>query len=306
MAETLDVDCTGLPAAWTEIARRPAFAAAARRLAGNMLDLCAADRHLAAVFKDAGRYVAAMSAAYLHGAGGLTLPLLKQICAGSGLLSPGRAQAILEFLLHIDYLHEPDGDVGSGRYLPTARFLAAWARHLQAALDAGAVIEPGIAVVSGQLENPDVFEAFLAVQAARLHGLTRTMGDPFPGLNRAFLHPHAGSQILWMLVAQGDDVFPRTGEIRISLTDVSRRFEVTHVHVRRLLRQAQEQGMLTYAGHGRLSFEPLGASIVKRHFAFQLSEIVETGRAILARQGLHPVQRAVPGQPSRIASTRPG
>ena len=272
-----------LPAAWAETARHANFAVAARRLASNMLDLCEADPRLAAVFKDAGRYVAAMSAAYLHEMGGLTLPLLKQICAGSGFLSQGRARDILEFLLHIDYLRASD-DPAQGRYLPTERFLSAWCRHLQAALDAGALIEPELAALSDQLPRPEMFAALLSVQAQRLHALTRDT-VPFTELDRAFLHPHAGSQVMWsLMLAYSEDRFPASGEVKVSLSDLSKRFDVTHLHVRRLFRRAEEQGMLRYYGYGRIAFEPLGETTIRYHFAFQLSEIVECGRDVLRRQ----------------------
>ncbi len=283
MGDVRGVDPETVPAAWIEVARHPGFTLAARRLATNMLQLCEEDKHLSAVFKDAGRYVAAMSAAYLHGAGGLTLPLLKQICSGTGFLSPGRARAILEFLLHIDYLRPAPAMAGGGHYLPTERFLLAWRRHLQAAIDAAALIEPSLGPLSGKLADPDMFMAFLAVQAARLHTMTHEI-DPLPALTRAFLHPHAGSQILWVMTLAGDgEALPATGDVRLSLSDLSSRFGVTHLHVRRLLRQAQQEGLLLYHGHGRLAFLPFGASEIRLHYAFQLSEMIECGKEVLAR-----------------------
>lgn len=278
-----------LPAAWIEVSRHPDFPVASRLLATNMLRLCEEDEQLAAVFKDAGRYIAAMSAAYLHGTSGLTLPLLKQICAGTGFLSPGRARAILEFLLHIGYLQPATG----GLYLPTERFLLAWRRHLQAAIDAATLVEPALAPLSAQLVDPDIFMAFLAVQATRLHSLVHEI-DPFPALKRAFLHPHAGSQILWVITLAGkEQSLPTTDEIRLSLTGLSTRFDVTHLHVRRLLRQAQQEGMLIYHGHGRLSLEPSGANAIGHHYAFQLSEIIESGREVLTRQSSPAPRQAI-------------
>lgn len=276
-------DAASLPPAWIEVARHPDFAAAARRLATNMLRLCDEDQRLCAVFKDAGRYMAAMFAAYLHNAGGLTVPLLKQICAGSGFLSPGRARAIIEFLRHLDYLEPEDEAASSARYRPTARFLSAWRRHLQAALDAAALIEPALAPLSARLDRPENFEAFLAIQAARLHALTHEP-DPLPVLRRALLHPYAGSQILWVLtLAGGEDAPPASGTVKVSLSDISSRFDVTHLHVRRFLKRAAEEGLIAYHGHGRLSFEPEGARMIELFYAFQLRELVESGQEMLAR-----------------------
>ena len=76
-----------------KVAGHPGFAQAVRTLGGNMLSIAASDRALDGVFKDAGRYVVAMFAVYLDVTGGVTLPALKEICARSGYLSPGRARA---------------------------------------------------------------------------------------------------------------------------------------------------------------------------------------------------------------------
>lgn len=261
-----------VPATWGEVSRHAAFSAASRRLAANMLDLCDDDRRLASVFKDAGRYIAAMSAAYLHGMGGLTLPLFKQICADSGFLSAGRARSIVEFLQYIGYLELS----GPSTYRPTALFLAAWRRHLQAAIDAAAMIEPALAPLPDLLDQPAIFERLLVIQAARLHALSR-MHDPFPALRRAFLHPYAGSQFLWTLT-----LIDTHEPVTVSLSDLSRRFDVTHLHVRRLLKRAHDEGFLIYHGHGRLTAEAPGGQTIALHYAGQLSELIESGRQVLS------------------------
>ncbi|MBA2933946.1 hypothetical protein HZF05_07515 [Sphingomonas sp. CGMCC 1.13654] len=107
MEVVFSFDPKKLPPRWIAVAAHPQFATAARRLAVNMLALSDQDDRLGAVFKDAGHYVAAISAAYLDATGGLTIPMLKQICAGFGFMSPNRARAIVDFLLHIDYLEPP-------------------------------------------------------------------------------------------------------------------------------------------------------------------------------------------------------
>lgn len=278
MDETLSFDTKTMPPAWIDVASRPAFGIAARRLAANMLGVVAGDDRLGAVFKDAGHYVAAMSAAYLHAAGGLTVPLLKQICAASGFMSPNRARSIVEFLLHIDYLEPPVGHPGEGPYRPTERFLLAWRRHLQAALDAAASLEPGLAILSDRLVEPATFQLFLTIQASRLHALSQGP-DPFPGLRQVFLHPNAGSHILWALTLGGtDETLEPAGEFLFPLRHLASQFGVTDLHVRRLIRRAQDEGFLIYHGHGRHSFRPAGLAIIRYHYASQLSELIECGR----------------------------
>jgi len=270
------------PPEWIATADHPRFADAAQALAGNMLALCDGDRRLAAVFKDAGRYVTAMSVAYLDGAGGLTMKLLKQICAGTGFLSPGRARAIVEFLLHLDYLTPATDTKGETHYRPTAAFSDAWARHLRAAIAAAALIEPSLGPLAARLTEPAVYAALLTTQAARLHALARDpAANPFPALNRAFLHPHAGSQILWTLTLLGGNVTAPAGTILLPISTTSRRFGVTHLHVRRLLKRAQEEGLIVYRGRGRLSITDAGMPVIALHYAFQLAELVACGTAVL-------------------------
>src|SRR4051812_48711222 len=87
----------------------PRFAAAARMLAANLLAASEEDERLGAVFKDGGRYLTALCAAFLDLSGGLTQAALKQICGASGYVSPGRARALIEFLVHLGYLEAEGG-----------------------------------------------------------------------------------------------------------------------------------------------------------------------------------------------------
>jgi hypothetical protein len=282
MGKTAEVGAAAPPDAWTQVAGHPGFAAATRQFATNMLRLCDEDPRLCAVFKDAGRYMAAMTAAYLHGAGGLTIPLLKQMCAASGFLSPGRAGAIVEFLVHLDYLRPQCRAGQAPSYQPTDRFLSAWSRHLEAALDATALIEPALATVSAGLRRGESFGAFLGIQAARLHMLAQRP-DPCPSLRRAFYHPHAGLQILWVLTLAGDGVASRDGATTtVSLSELSRRFDVTLMHVRRLLKRATEEGMITHHGRGRIAFEAEGLRQIRLSYALQMLELIDSGKAMAA------------------------
>ncbi|NGY03820.1 hypothetical protein [Solimonas terrae] len=264
--------------AWHVVMSQPRFPAAARRLAANMLQACDEDQRFCAVSKDAGHYVAAMSAAYLHGAGGLTLARLKTICAASGFLSAGRARSLLQFLVHLGYLQASQAQGRALSYLPTALFLAAWQRHLQLALLAAAVLEPSLQSLCDGLDQPPIFAAFLGIQATRLYTLTQSP-DPVPGLREAFLHPRAGTQILWLLAVAGehDQPFPTAAPVRLKLSRIAARFHVTHVHVRRVLQHAESLGLLEYDGHGSAQLSGIGRDTIRLHFAFQLAELAASG-----------------------------
>jgi hypothetical protein len=102
-------------------------------------------------------------------------------------------------------------------------------------------------------------------------------------LRRAFFNPYAGAQILWVLTLAGDGVASREGvTTTLSLSEIARRFEVTHVHVRRLLKRASEEGMITYLGRGRPVFEAEGLRQLRMFHALQFSELIASGRDMAA------------------------
>jgi hypothetical protein len=263
------------------------FPRAARALAVNMLAMNDADATLGSVFTDAGRYITAMLVGYLHGSGGMTLPRLKDACASSGFLSPGRARTLLQFLRHIGYIELvlQDGRARAGTpetYRATPRFFTAWRAHARAALLAAAIAEPAIAGLADRLDEPGVFETFLQVQAARLHEGAGTVDQSVP-IIRIFLQRYAGTQMLWTLIEAGEDsVFPSAKAIPVSLGAASRRFGVSHIHIRRLLNDAKAEGLLLYEAKGTVTLEENARIAVRYFYAAQLVELIASAHATLA------------------------
>lgn len=278
MLQFATLDQETLPPGWIAVADHPAFPSAGRRLANNMLAICETDRRLAAICKDAGHYVTAMSVAYLHAQDALTLSSLRQICAGSGLLTANRAAARIDFMAHLGLL---DIDIGS-HCRATPAFQQAWSAHLRAALDAATLIDPTLAPVCDALSDSDVYRAFLIAQAGRLHEMARG-SDPFPALRSAFLHPVAGSAILHHLVlaCTHEDFSPCDGAI-VPLVALARRFGVSQPHVRRLLKRAEASRFLLHLGPSLRTFDPVGFPVIRFHYAMQLHELMECARSVLA------------------------
>ncbi|MET3722215.1 hypothetical protein [Sphingomonas trueperi] len=278
MLQAATTDPEALPPHWVEVAAHPAFGVAARCFAANILAVAEADRTLAAVFKDAGHYITAMSAAYLDNHGGLTLTLLRQICAATGLLTANRAAALIDFMQHIGVL-APAADNG---YRTTPAFQRAWCRHIQAALEPAAMLDPALATVAEALEDPALYQHFLSVQASRLYALA-SGPDPFPSLRASFLHPLAGCAILHTLaLACTDDRFTPNEGATVPLTELARRFGVSQPHVRRLLKRAEANRFLLHDGPSRRAFHPEGFPTIRYHYAAHLSEMIECGRLVLA------------------------
>lgn len=265
----------------------PQFAAAARALAAVTLDGTDSDPGLATVFKDAGRYVAAMWTLYLHAGGGITLPQLKQICASSGLASPGRARLLLQVLEHIGFIR-PAPSVPRQRaraYLPTDRFIAAWCGHLVAAIRAASLIEPAVAALADRLHEPALFQTFLRIQAARLHALAASQTET-PPYQRVFMHRYAGNQVSALfLVCETGDEFPCEAPMPIRLKIVAARFGVSHLHIRRMLSDAMKAGLLDYAAAGTVTLS-LEMRMTMRFFsAAQLVELIASATLTLAESG---------------------
>jgi len=274
-AATMDPEA--LPSNWIEVAEHPAFGAAARRFAANILAVAEADRKLAAVFKDAGHYFTAMSAAYLDARGGLTFTVLRQVCAGSGLLTANRAGALIDYMLHVGVL---EAAPANGCRI-TAAFQAAWCRHLQAALEAATMLEPALAPLLDALADQAVYQRFIGLQADRLYALARAP-DLFPGLRASFLHPLAGCSILHTLsLACTDADFAPLDGATVSLARLSQRFTVSQPHVRRLLKRAEANRFLLHLGPSRRAFHPAGFATIRYHYAAHLAELIACGRQML-------------------------
>lgn len=266
-------------AAFGRVRGHPAQAQAVRALAAKMLDLFAADPRLAEVLKDAGRYVAVMLAFLLHETGELTLPRLKEACASSGLLSPGRARALLQYLEHVGYIARAGRSGPCLRFVPTPAFHAAWTRQLLAALEAALPLEPQVAQI---LRRPDAVAAFGRAHAGALLELTRGWAEP-PAFLRVFQHSYAGTQILWWLLVTGDDPddFAPARIGPISLSALSRRFDVSRIHVKRIFQDAERHGLGGLQSDGVVWFTGTARDQIRRLFTAQLAQILAAaGRAM--------------------------
>ena len=228
------------------------------------------------MFKDAGRYLTALWAAFLDLSGGLTQAALQQICRASGYVSAGRARALIDVLVHLGYLE------AQGRtWRTTPDFTRAWRAHSQAALAAAAMLAPETAPLVARLEQPEIFQLFLRIQAQRLFAASRASGER-PALMRVFVERYAGSQILWSLLSRGPEPgFPWEGWAELSMTGFAARFGVSRMHVQRLIEAAVREGLLDHEGR-RVRATPLFRDTVRPFYAFQLAELNAAAAATLA------------------------
>jgi hypothetical protein len=266
----------------------PALPRAMRTLATEMLGALENDKAVDGLFKDAGRYVAAMSAIYLHTTGGLTLPKLKAMCLASSLLSPGRARALLSFMRYLKYLTPSSLEQGSSPalYVPTESLLTAWRDHLRMALDAAAILEPAVALVRDRLDDPDVLNRFTMAQVEGLIHSART-NDVTPTFTRIIFQRHAGTRIVLSILSAEEDAFPPRQPIRLSIAAAARRFRVSRIHIRRLIDEAQRADLLIYAEDGTIQFGDAGHAAVRFVYPVQFIRLLNAAaKTIQARSDL--------------------
>lgn len=263
---------------------QPGFPGAARALTVNMLHAYGSDRGVQGIFKDAGRYVAAMLAIYLDVSGGLTLPRLKTLCAAFGMLSPGRARALLLYLRYLGYVAPAPTPRGQPvRYAPTASFVTAWRRHLVAALEAAAVAEPALEPFMNRLCAPDALDIVTRIQSEGLLAAVESQGarTQMP-LYTVFVHRHAGSQVLWRLIAGSENQdFPPLRTPAVAAAEMARLFSVSRIHVRRMMEDAERCGFLSREADGALRFSPGAREEVAVHFAVQLASLARAAAKTL-------------------------
>ena len=273
----------------------PRYAKAVRTFAGNMLVAGDTDRLLDGILKDAGRNVAALCAVHLHFTGGLTLPRLKTLCAAFGLVSPGRARALLLYLRYLGFVERATTHKkgAPALYVPTPRFLDTWRDHMRAVLNAVQILEPAVGLLLDRFDEPGVFETFSKKLCEAFLDAARHTDVNAPYF-RVFMHRNAGIQIVHTLLsADAGEAFPPARPIPLSLAAMARRFRVSRIHVRRLIDAAEQEGLLRYSDDGMVTLEPIGRKTIDTVFATQMIRfLMVAARTMIA--GLEQVEHIAP------------
>jgi hypothetical protein len=248
--------------------------AALRALSRSTLEAAACDRTLMAIFKDGGRYACAMWAIYLHVAGGLTLQSLKDLCAASGLLSPGRARAVLLFMRYLGYI-EPARirTAGSQVFVPTEICRASWTTHMRMALAAAAEIEPQVRAVIDRMDEPEIFAAVVRTQGESLFHGARTHDLDRPHF-RVFINRHAGTLVMAdLMTTAGEGEFPPRVVAASSQREFSKRYGVSRVHISRMLKHGEREGILR-VDDGQIHLTDAFRAEVARDYGMQVRHLL--------------------------------
>ncbi len=269
-----DCDTLVSPPEYQRVFDHPRRYAAMRAIVRSTLKAASADKTLMGIFKDGGRYACAMWAIQLHVSGGLTLQSLKDLCAASGLLSPGRARAVLLYMRYLGYVEPARTPTGASQtFAPTVRCYASWTTHMRFALEAAAEIEPQVQAVIDHIDDPDVFAAVVRTQGESLFQGVKVYSLDRPHF-RVFINRHAGTLVMADLLDSADDgEFPPRTVTASSQREFSKRYGVSRVHISRMMKHAEREGILVLDG-GQIRLADSFRAEIERDYCNQVRHLL--------------------------------
>jgi hypothetical protein len=284
------------PATVAALCAHPRFAQAMRALLVANVQLYRGNRILNYVGYDRGRLIIAVLALYLHVArraddpgSGLTAQRLKALCVEQDVCSAGRARAMLSLLQLFGYLER--APAADGRYkqlAPTPLLLAFMRERWSAMLGATALVLPEVGAAREALARDD-FLGCLALHVVdefrtgiRTLAVTPTLAP--------FAEHNAGIMILSSLALAGGetDTMPPSAPVRLSISELARRFSVSRAHVLRLLRQATAHGLITRRttnGEYTITFTPALGDALRQSVALLFLFFAHCARVALEETG---------------------
>jgi hypothetical protein len=225
------------------IQAHPRFNEALRRSLTAPLRFHADYPRMSMTLKDSGKFYSGLLCMYLHSTGGLTLTRVRAHCAGSGIISPGAAEALLAYMRDLGFV-EPAPQQPNRRevrLVVAPPLLAAFHERMRLEVEAAAMLDERMAPLTAAWDRPGVLEAFMAVQVRDLISVTPFVrpGDA-AGLVELFAY-NAGPLMMMRIMAGGapGDSFPPVGPMPLSMAGLAVEFDVSRAHVQRFIQAAQ-------------------------------------------------------------------
>ncbi len=235
-----------LPEGLARMRAHPRFEDGIRASISGSLALADRDPKWREAAKSVGRQVIAVMALYLDASGGITYTRIEQVCIDLGLMSTGRALAILAQLRLFRYVriadHQPNKR--ERHYVPTDDMRRAVRGQFRNQLSGLSVIEPEALALRDRLDEPAMFQAFARAFGEGLINVGRS-AEKQPVRRGVFGARSASLLILnaLMLSGEADDSMPPTRPVPFSIYGLARRFDVSRPHVLKLLREAESEGL---------------------------------------------------------------
>jgi hypothetical protein len=267
----------------------PRFSEAGRIVAAGLVTLYQGERVVNLVMPDRIRYIISVFAIHLHFAGrpndpnsGLTASRLAKLCVERKICSEGRAEAMLGIMRDFGHLvPAPSEEDKRLRRLVPAESLFAWHRkRCTHFFPAAAKVMPEYADALAALDTGEFMPSFLR-HLARCHVTGFHYVEYAPDV-RQFYERSAGGPILMSIVLAGasDDTFPPSRPVSISLTAIARDFDVSRVHVRRVVQEGVDAGLLERAGASgdELKISPRLSDAIRRVLAAYMVHYLHCAR----------------------------
>jgi hypothetical protein len=280
-------------AATAAVIAHPGFAEASRAVAAGLVALYQGERVVNLVMPDRVRYIISVFAMHLHFAGrpndpnsGLTAARLCKLCVERKVCSVGRAEAMLAVMRGFNHLvPAPSEEDRRLRRLAPAQPLFDWhKRRCAHFLAAAAKIIPDAADALAALDASEFMPSFLR-HLGRSHVAGFHYVEHVPEI-RLFYERNAGGAMLMRiaLAGAGDDTFPPSRAVPVSLSALARDFEVSRAHVRRFVQDGVSAGLLHRVGPGGDEFavSPRLADAIRRVLATYMVHYTHCARLACA------------------------
>jgi hypothetical protein len=269
----------------------PRFAEASRTAHVGYMDLWQRNRLLNTLVNDRGRLMITLFAVHLHllsrpndPHSGLTVSRMAALCGEQKFCSPGRAKAMLMLMRIFGYLAPASSEVDRRlrRLVPTDRLLAMHRARNRHIFNAAVMVLPEYAEAFSAQSHPDFIARFVCNYCEPFLTGFRFV-DLVPDF-RLLVDRNAGVMLTAAMILSGevDDSYPPSRPVPVSPSALSRRFGVSRAHVRRLLQDAESEGLLERLDGDRVRLLPRLAQAAGDFLALQFLLVAHCAQGALA------------------------
>lgn len=243
------------PDAVAALRAHPEFQSAMREIAASMVARFRGNRIFSSLMSDRARALFTHGALYLHYSAapgdppGFTVGAMKDFCVEHGLSSRGRCEATLALMRAAGYFAAVPSEDGRRRPLvPTEKLLALhrerWSEHFAGMRH----VLPEAEQYHAALGDPAFFRRFVVALGAMFSSGFRILDNARE--LEMFAERNAGMVILFSLALAGpaDGPFPPVVPVPLSINALATAFSVSRKHVLKLLRDAEDAGLLARGG----------------------------------------------------------
>jgi hypothetical protein len=220
---------------------------------------------------------------------GLSVSRMKALCVEQQICSANRAEAVMAVMRLFGYLvPAPRSEDRRLRLLvPTDRLIASLHQRWENQFEAIRLVLPEGADALAALRRPEFTPAYAGQLVEHFLRGYRFL-DHAPDMQQ-FFDRNAGMVILFNLMLSGEpgDSFPPARPVPVSISGLSSRFGVSRAHVRKLLRDAQEGGLIERRDpdESRVVLLPRLTETTRTFFANTSLFVAHCARAALAEIG---------------------